>query len=263
MLPWGNEVSVAADRLPCVNWERTTPSRAAGQLDSQHIHLWVGGLSRVDETLASEKECLSDPERSRAEAFTRDVDRERFIRAHAFKRRILSAYVGVSAKDLRFESTPDGKPELAWQQRSGLAFNISHSGDLVFVGVARDIAVGVDVEVVRAPHDLDALVRSTFSDRERRSFEALDAALQQEAFFAAWTRKEALIKAAGRGLSIEPHRVEVSIDPRLAPRVWAFDPFNAPKRRWTLWGARSSSAWFAAACCGQVRAVRRFLPPST
>ena len=80
---------------------------------------------------------------------------------------------------------PHGKPTLD----GGPAFSLTHAGAVVGVAVLGGGPVGLDVEPVRVLPDLDAMARH------------VGAPAEPAAFFRAWTRKEALLKATGDGLT--------------------------------------------------------------
>lgn len=229
-------------------------------LDGPAVHLWLLQHASGFGDPVNLASTLSAGESRRAAAFAHATDRQRYVAAHAFVRRVLAHYTGIDARRLNFADGAAGKPSLAAAQAAGgIQFNLSHSGDVALLGVARDRAVGVDVEVVRRLDDLDALVRATFSADERRRFEALDAARRHEAFFAAWTRKEAVVKATGSGLSTELARIEVTIDPREPLAVVAIDGSAAAARGWSLWGGRLAPAVLWAAASPQAGlVVQRF-----
>jgi 4'-phosphopantetheinyl transferase len=137
---------------------------------------------------------LDDHERARLGRFRRDADRARYLAAHALTRIVLADAVGTPAGALVFDRTcrcgaPHGKPVLP----GGPGFSLTHAGDLVGVAVHPGGAVGLDVEQVRALTDLAAMAAHACSPQET----APDA----DAFFALWTRKEALLKAVGTGLA--------------------------------------------------------------
>jgi 4'-phosphopantetheinyl transferase len=103
---------------------------------------------------------------------------------------------------LKISSTSRGKPHLLHGVRQPrIEFNISHSGELIYVVVASSRAVGIDVEKVRNDFPLEMMARDAFSTVELNELMALDPALRLDSFFTCWTRKEALFKAKGKGLS--------------------------------------------------------------
>jgi 4'-phosphopantetheinyl transferase len=71
-------------------------------------------------------------------------------------------------------------------------FNLSHSGELALCAVASDREVGVDVKRVRAVPEMRRIVERFFPGEE---------AGDPAAFFRLWTRREAFVKATGRGLA--------------------------------------------------------------
>src|SRR5215210_2554579 len=61
-------------------------------------------------------------------------------------RQLLSEYIGTAPQDIQFTIEGAGKPVLAGERL--LNFNLTHSGELTLLGVARR-PVGVDMERVR------------------------------------------------------------------------------------------------------------------
>jgi 4'-phosphopantetheinyl transferase len=136
---------------------------------------------------------LDARERARLDRFRRDDDRARYLAAHALTRLVLAAAVGHPAAELEFDRTcrcgqQHGKPVLL----GGPGFSLTHAGGLVGVAV-HTRPVGLDVEEERELTDLPALAAHACSPAE--------AAPDPGSFFVLWTRKEALLKATGAGLS--------------------------------------------------------------
>lgn len=133
---------------------------------------------------------LDGHERARLERFRRPVDAARYLAAHALTRIVLGGHLEHAPAELVFDRTchcgePHGKPTLA----GGPAFSFTHAGPVVGVAVHPGGPVGLDVEPVRAMPDLDGMARH------------VGAPAEPGAFFRAWTRKEALLKATGDGLA--------------------------------------------------------------
>jgi 4'-phosphopantetheinyl transferase len=116
---------------------------------------------------------------------------------------VAARYLGAPVHVTR---TPTGKPEL---EESDLTVSLAHSGEVVLVAVAIGGDVGVDVEFLRPEAAGWALVEQALTKRERRQLDALIASERAESFVRQWTRKEAILKAAGTGLSIDPRTVEL------------------------------------------------------
>jgi 4'-phosphopantetheinyl transferase len=136
-------------------------------------------------------EMLDEHERERLRRFRRPADVARYLAAHALTRIVLGECLGKAPSALVIDRTcrcgaQHGKPTLVG---GGPGFSLSHAGDVVGVAVLDGGVVGLDVEAVRPMSDLAATARH------------VGAPAEPAAFFRAWTRKEALLKATGDGLS--------------------------------------------------------------
>jgi 4'-phosphopantetheinyl transferase len=165
------------------------------------VHVWLANLDRAAFAREALDRWLSGEERARAAAFRRARDRRRFSASRAQLRALLGRYLEVDPARLRLELRAGGKPALAADSRAeGLEFNVSHAGERAVFAIAFDRPVGVDIEQVRGDLDIQRMARIAFSERERERLGRLDAGSRAAAFLAAWTRKEAVLKARGDGL---------------------------------------------------------------
>ncbi|WP_333820164.1 4'-phosphopantetheinyl transferase family protein [Ohtaekwangia sp.] len=87
-------------------------------------------------------------------------------------------------------------------------FNISHSGEYVLCALSTTCSVGIDIEQVR-PVDLSDF-ESQWTLQELDNIRRSDDSLRQ--FYNYWTRKEAVIKANGKGLSLSLNKINATID---------------------------------------------------
>jgi 4'-phosphopantetheinyl transferase len=160
------------------------------------VHVWRIALdapiSQLDLT------ALGPAERTRAGRFVFERDQRRHLAAHAALRRLLSVYSGKAPGELVLRETPEGKPFLADRR---LAFNLSHSGELALVAVAAAGQVGVDIQLVAPLSDEMAIARSLFAPGEIARLELLPRDARRLMFYRLWTCHEAVLKAAGVGLS--------------------------------------------------------------
>jgi 4'-phosphopantetheinyl transferase len=145
---------------------------------------------------------LDDVERSRYEAYRQDADKRRFLTGRALIRGVAAAELGKEPKDIAIDSScfdcgkPHGKPKV-----DGLEVSISHSGHWVALAVTDASPVGVDVEQIRDA-EVDGLAGIAFSPAELAAFETVPQADRKGAFFTYWSRKEAVVKATGKGMSV-------------------------------------------------------------
>ena len=124
---------------------------------------------------------------------------------------------------VEFETGANGKPLLAGAA-SEWGFNLSHAGAYAVAVLARGAAIGVDLESTARKADSERLGRRVFSESEQ----AWVRAGGREAFFALWSRKEALLKALGCGWAdggivrrtrLEP--VAFQMEPETRVKVWS------------------------------------------
>jgi 4'-phosphopantetheinyl transferase len=142
---------------------------------------------------------LANDEVERAEGIGDRRERRRFVVTRAALRNVLGRYTGEDPRRLHLERGPGGKPRLGAD--GGLRFNVSHSGSLAVIVVARDREVGVDVERVRPFPDALRIANRLFSPAERGALAALPPARRPAAFFQAWALREAWAKGQGDGVA--------------------------------------------------------------
>jgi 4'-phosphopantetheinyl transferase len=135
------------------------------------------------------------------------ADRERYAIAHGNLRRILGAYLNLAPERLCFRNNQFGKPELAGETL--LKFNLSHSKTVAVLAVDHSQPVGVDVEDVR-PMEAEVAERH-FSAAELADLRELQGETWLAGFYRCWTRKEAILKAEGVGLSRGLDTFDVSL----------------------------------------------------
>lgn len=157
--------------------------------------------------LADSRALLSADEQARAAAFRIDDVRRRFIRHRGGMRRILAAYCGIAPADVAIAESPLGKPHLLEWPHAISSFNLSHSGDLAVLAVTSCGEIGVDIEPMSAGECYHRLAPRVLSPQERALFALLSPSACGPAFIRCWTRKEACLKASGRGLSTPPNKV--------------------------------------------------------
>jgi 4'-phosphopantetheinyl transferase len=140
-------------------------------------------------------------------------------------RQILAGYTNADPAALRFVYGDYGKPAL--DGAAGPAFNLAHSHDQIVVAVAPAGPLGVDLEWVRPIPDAWAIAAHYFTLGELAELRSLPAAQFPAGFYAAWTRKEAFLKAVGSGLAVPLDAVEVSLRPGDPPALRRVPPDQA------------------------------------
>jgi 4'-phosphopantetheinyl transferase len=199
--------TTAMDSLWCFASERMT-------LETDEVHVWRASLNLSQSDIERFLRTLAQDERSRADRFYFQEDREHFIAARGVLRAVLGKYLQIDPGRLRFEYGSYGKPKLAEEFRAGsFCFNVSHSHGLAVYALSSGREVGVDVERIRSGFACERIAERFFSPQEVRALRSLPRSRQDEAFFNCWTRKEAYIKAKGVGVSIPLQLFDVSLVP--------------------------------------------------
>ena len=173
------------------------------------VDCWAVALDRLQSRSAGDAAAvLADSERDRARWFVFDHHRQAFIASHAALRILLSRYLNMSPASVEIAVKEHGRPILA-EGAAGLHFNLSHSGEMALIVISATEFVGVDVEQVRdIPNAVD-LARRYFVPSEIAAIGLVSGAERLATFFRIWTRKEAVIKALGLGLSFPLDRFSV------------------------------------------------------
>ena len=158
---------------------------------------------------------LSETEKQRVNRYKFENMRQQALFVRTRLRKTLSDYCVdsglalIEPQEWQFEAGEYGKPKLVEAQfkQTGIHFNLSHSGEYLYIGVLHseqeysDILLGVDIERERAKTDIHGILNRYFSETEIKELLALPAEKQRQRFFDLWALKESYIKATGKGLA--------------------------------------------------------------
>jgi 4'-phosphopantetheinyl transferase len=114
-------------------------------------------------------------------------------------RRVLAHYLDEEPAAIELCRGEHGKPALA-DPTARLRFNLSHSGGLVLIAVAREREVGIDVERIDPRREVLRLSRRALDPAAAAAVRAARPADRAAVFHQAWARREALAKCHGVGL---------------------------------------------------------------
>jgi 4'-phosphopantetheinyl transferase len=241
---------------PDSSWPRTIESVA---LSAGDVHVWRVDLALTPVEQSQRSVCLAPDERERAERFVSEPARVQFVAARSALRTILSRYVGNEPSDIVFQLGPIGKPALGNPGRSNLFFNLSHSRQMALVAVTQCAEIGVDVESIREMASREQLAERFFHPNEVATLTKLPERQRAQGFFNAWTRKEAFLKATGKGISFGIDRVEVTLVPGEVPRVLSIDGSTDAAATWSLEALSPAVEYVgAAAMNGRWKRIQRY-----
>jgi 4'-phosphopantetheinyl transferase len=189
---------------------------------------------------------LSTTERARAQRLRFQHDADRFAAGRGLLREALARWVDEAPSSLRIADGLHGKPYLA--DHPHVHFNAAGSHGVGLIAIARDVQVGIDVEVAQPGADDFDIARHFFCTVEIDELRSLPAGERQAAFLRCWTRKEAYVKALGQGLQVGLDRFAVTLLPG-APAALRWGARNEDVERWTLVDVSDEAAGITAALC--------------
>jgi 4'-phosphopantetheinyl transferase len=187
-------------------------------LQQGKVHVWPVPLDapaeRVDALLAA----LDSDELERASRLRAVRDRRRFVVAHGRLRQLLARELGIRPASVALRREPRGRPYVVG---SDLRFSLARSAGLALVALARGRAVGVDVECRREGIATAEIARHFFSAAEAAHLRELPEPARTTTFLTWWTRKEAVLKGTGEGIT---ERLPASAPPGWSVRDLAAGP---------------------------------------
>lgn len=197
MTPLQRSLRLPPEVIPPIDYWH--PAARPPTLSPGGLHLWKIRTEGEGAPLARLWPLLSPRESERAAKLKFDHHRERYVRAQAGLRMILSGYVGLEPEAIGFQYAEAGKPFLE-DTSSGLEFNLTNSGDLALVALSVGAPLGVDCEQVRACENTVAIADRMFSPEQASRIAAAAPQDRLRQFYIAWTALEAAVKVDGRGL---------------------------------------------------------------
>jgi 4'-phosphopantetheinyl transferase len=194
------------------------------------VELWHSTLSITAAEQQRYQRVLDHSERERAELQVHPLARHRVIQVYGRLRFILADYLGQDPAQIRIAKAAHGKPYLP--DYPDWAFNLSHTADRLVIAVARHCQLGIDIEHCHPRRSLPALVNKCFAQLEADYWYALPESEKTRAFYQFWTRKEAFVKATGRGIALGLQ--QCVIDPAHQDGFLSVPEAYQPARDWRI-----------------------------
>lgn len=161
---------------------------------------------------------LPDAVRDSSRSYVNWQDRQATVLGRLLLRHGLLSW-GLGLQSICLDA--NGRPFLS--DAMDIDFNISHTEGIVVCALREGGRVGIDVESVQSLESFD--YRLVFTETECCLME--DSADAANLFFNFWTRKEALIKADGRGFFLNPLTFEVFEDTILiGEKTWYLEKIS-------------------------------------
>ncbi len=141
------------------------------------------------------KNYLCEIELNRSQKYHFEKDRNRFIICRALLKISLAEHVGLPVGNIVIAIDTDKKPYLPSHPK--VFFNVSHTRKYALIAIG-EVLVGVDIEKVDQVYDYSETIPTVFNTTDTNTLAlAID---KKRTFFKYWTRKEAIVKATGKGI---------------------------------------------------------------
>ena len=169
-------------------------------MDIENIKLWHREISATEADYNRYWGMLDQAEQNHASAIKNERFQHRFVEIRAKLRMVLGEAVNSAPGKLRIDKAKYGKPYLV--DYPALDFNLSHTANRMVVAIGHHCDLGVDIEQCKPRKTLEALVDKCFAEEEKAYWQQLRQSQQVKVFYQFWTRKEAFVKATGRGIAL-------------------------------------------------------------
>jgi len=222
-------------------------SNPPGDLTPEILHVWRIRLTQSAAVVRTLEAHLSADELRRADRYRRGLDRTRYVVARGALRELLSEYTAHTPHGISFDYTATDKPFMSNDRgEQHLRFNLSHSGEWAAVAVAFSTDVGIDIEQIDSNVSTEAVAKRFFSRSEFEALQSLSLEERTIAFFSAWTRKEAYLKARGEGIAARLGSFSVSIDVEQPPLLLTDSMDPSAGLHWRLYDLDIAPGYAAA-----------------
>ncbi len=197
--------TVKKEKVPTlVEW--STPSNGVFE-STKGIHIW--SVKSEDFAWQDYQDLLTEKEFNHILKYKNPKDRHKRAISRGILKELSASYLRTAPKDLNYDTNRFGKPFIA-NSNHLLQFNISHSTDYILLAFSFDPSpIGIDIEENNLDFNFLDIADQYFSDHEKDS---LCCTNPSEQFFKIWTRKEAMMKAIGEGLTDELVQIDVLKD---------------------------------------------------
>lgn len=183
-------------------------------LTTELVDVYHFSLAVTGEEEAGLLAVLDPAEAEHARGFPHARDRRRFAVGRGRLRQKLGERLSLEAHEVQLQYGRFGKPKIDPNQLTDgvVHFNLAHSGELALLGLSEHGPVGVDVEQATSFSDMEVVAQRVFSSSEYEEWSTSPLSSKRHHFFSLWTKKEAVLKVLGLGLSLPPRKVEVGLE---------------------------------------------------
>ncbi len=167
-------------------------------MTEKFLDIWHGDILPTEPEEHNYYELLNDDEKQKSATFTRVEVQKKYIKTHGVLRKVLGDYLKTHPQEINIKTGEHGKPFVDDE----LFFNLTHTGNRFAIAVSNCGEVGIDLEHYRERNNLQGLVEKCFSKQENDYWQGLSKEQKIIMFYRFWVRKEAFVKAVGRGIAL-------------------------------------------------------------
>jgi len=199
----------------CLLTNHTVTRRPTACNLENNIHIWLANIEEYIDNNVLFNNHLSAAELERSKQYKFKKDQDRFAAARNILRDLLAKYLDRPPKNIEIAYNNYGKPYIDHE----IKFNISHSYEIALFAFTKTGPIGVDIEKIQPIENIDDIATQYFSTKEVIDLLSINPNERIIAFFNCWTRKEALIKALGTGLSVPLNEFTVTLLPNEPAKI--------------------------------------------
>jgi len=172
-------------------------------LEENRIHIWSAHYDDLERHVKVLSDIVSQEEQKTASTFRIAADARKYVLRHGAVRIILGNYINQSPEMIPLLIGMNSKPCLDLEDSySDISFNLSHSSEMILIGITKKRRIGVDVVKVDPSYRFHESADYILTIGEKAFLRKIEPTLRYEIFFRIWTLKEAILKATGSTLTM-------------------------------------------------------------
>ncbi len=197
-------------------------------MKGKFVDIWQGAILSEHPESIDYYHYLNAEEKQKVSSFIRPELQQKYIKTRGVLRKVLAGYLNEKPEEIKIKIAEYGKPFVEGE----FFFNLSHTGNKFVLAVSDVSEIGIDLEQYKQRKNLAGLVKKCFSAVEIKYWESLSEQQQMIFFYQLWVRKEAFVKAIGRGIAVGLDQCVV--DPEHQTRFLAIPTEYGCAKEWNI-----------------------------
>ncbi|NOQ77432.1 MAG: 4'-phosphopantetheinyl transferase superfamily protein [Methylococcaceae bacterium] len=178
-------------------------------MTANFVDVWHGEVLPVEPDEQNYYLFLNKTEKQKAASFIRPELQQKYIKTRGLLRKVLGSYLNIKPQKISIKVAEYGKPFI---EEKEVFFNLSHTANKFVLAVSNTGEIGIDLEQYKKRKNLLGLVKKCFSELEQDYWMGLSESQKTMLFYRLWVRKEAFVKAVGRGIAVGLNQCVVNPD---------------------------------------------------